>query len=305
MAELLASIILPVRNDRGRHLRELIAALERQTLPRDRFELVIGDDGSTDGSLDNIATEDGWIRVVRGEASNAYTARNRAAAIARAPVLVFVDSDCVPEPEWLERGIAALEDADAAAGLIRFTLPERRTIWTLIDIDSTKDHERQVEQSNAETANLFVRRELFDLIGGFDDDEPGHGDFDFAIRCVEAGGKLVFARDAMVWHPTRDSGRSFLGNVWEMHRSYAAREARARRKPLGLKLRWWVPFVMHARWRLRSGRSLGLDKRWLGENEVPPRLRDNLRAVPLLYVLLPYLQGAAQIRGWYDGVRTR
>jgi GT2 family glycosyltransferase len=171
-------------------------------------------------------------------------------------------------------------------------------------MDTTKDHRREVAIGNAETANLFVKRDFFERIGGFDDTIPEHGDFDFALRAVEAGGSLEYKPEVVVWHPTRDTARPFLRMVWIMHRWYAAREARAGRTPLGLKLRWWVP-PMHARWRRRSGRSLGLDRWWLGENGVTPRLRDDVRAVPIIYLLMPALAGAAQLRGWWDGRRLQ
>jgi len=300
----LVSVIVPVRNDRGAHLRTLLEALEAQTLPSSSFEIVIGDDGSTDGSTDRLATDDGWVRVLAGPPRNSYAARNRAARGARAQVLAFCDSDCRPEPHWLEAGLAAIEDADLAAGRIRFIVPERRTIWTLIDMDTTKNHEREFEIGNAETANLFVRREVYERIGGFDDTIPEHGDFDFALRAVASGAKLVYAPHAEAWHPTRDTARPFLKMAWIMHRWYAAREVRAGRRPLGLKLRWWVPFI-HMRWRRRSGRSLGLDRHWLGQNGVRPRLRDDLLAVPLIYLLLPWFEGLAQLRGWFDGRRLR
>jgi GT2 family glycosyltransferase len=296
----LVSVIVPVRNDRGAHLRTLLEALASQTLPRSSFEVVIGDDGSTDGSTEGLPTTDGWVRVLGGPPRNSYAARIRAARAAVAPVLAFCDSDCRPEPNWLEAGLAALEEADLAAGRIRFVVPERRTIWTLMDMDATKDHEREVQIANAETANLFVRREVYERIGGFDDTIPEHGDFDFALRAVASGARLVYAPDAQAWHPTRDTAGPFLKMAWIMHRWYAAREVRAGRRPLALKLRWWIPFI-HARWRRRSGRSLGLDRHWLGQNGVQPRLRDNVLAVPLLYLVLPWFAGLAQLRGCLDG----
>lgn len=300
------SVIVPVRNDRGGHLRALVDALGRQTLARDRFEVVVGADGSTDGSADGVATADGWVRVVHGPPRNSYAARNMAVAGARpARVLAFVDSDCIPDPTWLEEGIAALADADAAAGGITFSLPERKTVWTLIDIETTKDHEGEVKIANAETANLFVRREFFDAVGGFDDTIPEHGDFEFARRTVERGGRLIYAPAAHCFHPARSSGRAYLKMVWIMHRWYAAREVRAGRRPLGLTVRWWVPLVAHLKWRRDQGRSLRLDRRRLGANGLRPRLRDDLRALPLLYVFLPYFAGAAQVRGFFDGRRLR
>jgi len=308
VGQIRASVIVPVRNDRGQHLAALLEALSKQTIPRESFEIVIGDDGSTDGSTDGLATVDGWVRVVRGPARNSYAGRNRAVRAAKGRILAFCDSDCVPEPDWLERGIARLESEAGdvvAAGAIRFLVPERRTVWTLADMDSTKNHEREVEIGNAETANLFVSRKLFDRLGGFDETIPEHGDFDFARRSLAAGAQLVYAPDALVWHPTRDDRKAFLKMVWVMHRWYAAREARAGRRPLGLKFRWWIPVAPHAFWRKRSGRSLALDRRWLSENGVCPTWRDNLKALPVLYFVMPYYGGAAQLRGWRDGRALR
>ncbi len=302
---LLATVVVPVRNDRGAHLRRLLDALERQTVPRDRFEVVIGDDGSDDGSTAGLATGDGRVRVEAGPPRNSYAARNRAARAARASVLAFCDSDVLPEPTWLEEGLRALEDADAAAGGIRFELPERPTVWTLIDIETTKDHERQVRAANAETANLFVRRELYESVGGFDDTLPEHGDFDFAERAVAAGGRLAYAPKALVRHPTRDTPRPFLRMLWVMNRWYAVRAARAGRRPAAVKLRCWVPLVSVARGRRRLGYPLLLDGALLGANGFRPRLHHHLAALPLVYLVLPYLRNVAQLVGWIQGRRLR
>jgi glycosyltransferase involved in cell wall biosynthesis len=299
--ELVAAVVVPVR-DGGDDLRRLLEALAAQTVPPARFEVLVADDGSVD-DLAQLTEPYANVRLLRGPRRNAYAARNRAASVARAPVLVFCDADCRPGPRWLESGLAALEHAELAAGLIRFAVPERRTVWSLLDVDTFKDHARQVQAANAETANLFVSRELFERAGGFADDEPAHGDFDFVQRCVALGGRLVYAPEADVEHPTRDRARPFLRNVWEMHRSYAAREARAGRLPDGLKLRSWVPLVQPLRARRRFGRSLRLDRRRLSECGVQPRLAEDLAALPLMYLLLPYVGGAAQLRGWRDARR--
>ncbi len=297
-------MIVPTRNGR-RYLPGLVDALAAQSIGRARFEVIVGDDGSTDGSTDGLATEGGWIRVAAGPPQNSYAARNRAARLASAPVLAFCDADCRPDPTWLEAGLAALERAELVAGEIVFSLPDRPTIWTYLDIDTFKDHERQVRNANAETANLFVRRGVFEKIGGFDDSLPEHGDFEFVARCVAAGHLLVYEPTARVEHPTRDQATPFLRTVWIMHRWYAARETRAGRRPDGLKLRSWVPIVQTLRARQRHRRSLGLDRRRFGEHGITVRARDNAFALPLIYIVVPYLGGAAQLRGWYDGRHLR
>lgn len=298
------SVIVPARNA-GADLRGLLDALSRQTLAHERFEVVIGDDGSTDGSTEGLATDDGWVRVAPGPPRNSYAARNRAVAASCAPVLAFCDADCRPEPDWLEAGLAALKDAGVVAGLVRFLAPERLTVWTLLDVDMFLDQERSVQANAAVTANLFLRRELFDSVGGFDDSLPEHGDYDLAARTVEAGARLVYAGAPVVWHPTRDAARPILRKVWVMNRWYATRTVRSGGRPHGLKLRSWVPLVQPLRARRRFGRSIRPDRKRVAESGLKPRLRDDLKALPLMYVLMPYFAGLAQLVGWWEGRRSR
>jgi glycosyltransferase involved in cell wall biosynthesis len=298
------SVIVPVRNGRD-DLRRLIEALSRQTMPRHEFELVIGDDGSSDGSTEGLETDDGWIRVEAGPPRNSYAARNRAVRASLGSILAFCDADCRPEPDWLECGVAALAHADVVAGRIRFELPQRRTVWTLLDMDSSKDHEREVRNGTAETANLFLRRELFDTVGGFEEEIPEYGDFDFVARSVAGGATLVFAPDVVAWHPTRDRAKPFLRAQWIYSRGYAANESRSGRIPAGIKLRAWIPLIQPMRARRGWGRSFGPDRKWLGENGVAPSRSETLKALPIMYLLVPYLRGVAQLLGWLDGRRLR
>lgn len=295
-----ASVILPVR-DGARFLRRLIPALRAQTLPNERFEIIIADDGSRDGLIDGIALEDDWLRVSRGEPANAYAARNRAAKLARGRVLAFIDADCIPAPNWLEAGIKALETADMVAGRIRFIVPARRTVWTLLDIETTKNQERHVTLGNAETANLFVRRDTFEKLEGFDPSLPSHGDFDFANRCVRDGGKLLYCPEALVQHPTRDTCRPFLRAFWDANHSYGSRVARNGGIPYGRKFRSWVPLVQTIRSRRRFGMSLGLDRSWMNANGIQPSLTEQVKTLPLIYLGLPYMAATAQTLGSFSG----
>jgi glycosyltransferase involved in cell wall biosynthesis len=300
----LVSVIVPVRNGRTDLLR-LLEALGRQTVPRDRFELVIGNDGSSDGSTDGLETPDGLVRVAAGPPRNSYAARNRAVRASRAPILAFCDSDCVPEPEWIESGIAALRKTDIVAGRVRFDVPQCRTVWTLLDMDASKDHEREVRNATAETANLFLRRTLFDRVGGFEAEIPEFGDFDFVQRCVAEGAELSYGPDVVVWHPTRNRAKPFLRAQWIYSRGYGAREGREGRVPQGLRLRALVPVVQPLRARRGWGRTVGPDRKWLGANGVEPTAAENAKALPIMYLLLPYLRATAQFVGWVDGRRLR
>jgi glycosyltransferase involved in cell wall biosynthesis len=301
----LVSVIVPVRNGSD-DVRALLACLARQTVDRESFEVIVGDDGSTDAGLDELETGDGHVRVSQGPPLNSYAARNRAVRESHAQVLAFCDADCRPEDDWLERGLAALRETDVVAGRIRFFPPKRRSVWALIDMDGSKDHELQVRDNNAETANLFLRRELFDRVGGFDDTITEHGDFDFAERCVAAGAELSYASDVVVWHPVRTSGRSVLRAQWIYSRGYAERATRDGKRPDGLKLRNWVPIVQPVRARRRYGKSvLGPDARWLAEHGVRATPGERVASLPIMYLVVPYLRGVAQLRGWWAARRRR
>src|SRR5688500_4083543 len=98
---------------RREFLPSLIASLERQTLAPDRFEVVIADNGTTDGSAELLAelaaTSPLDIRVVRNEENRGPApGRNLAWRAARAPLVAFTDDDCEPTPGWLEEGLRAL-----------------------------------------------------------------------------------------------------------------------------------------------------------------------------------------------------
>lgn len=289
---------MPTR-DGGAAVGDLLAALAAQTLPRDRFEVVVGDDGSSDASTAAVATDDGWVRVAPGPPRNSYAARNRAARLARAPALAFCDVDCRPDPTWLEAGLAALAEAPVVGGRVHFLVPTRTTVWTLLTLDMFLDQEEELARGRGLGGNLFVARALFEKLGGFDESLPSGGDSDFVGRAVDAGSRVVFAPAAVVWHPTHDSARPFLRRIWFQSRWRSVRLARAGIRPYGLRLRWWIPAVSKGRERRRTGRPLLLDRRRLLAAGVAPRGRDDVKALPILYLVVPYVAALAQVWGWW------
>src|SRR5579884_853049 len=181
------TVVVPVRDMDG--LGELAAALRGQSLGVDRFEVVIADDGSR-RPLD-VEPDGEWLRVDRAAPANSYAARNRGARLARGRVLAFCDADCRPAPDWLEHGLAAVDDgAGLVAGEVRPRRPRRVTAWALLDADDSFNQERVVAEGYALGGNVFVRRDVFDRLGGFDETRPSGGDFELARRAVSAGERL-------------------------------------------------------------------------------------------------------------------
>ena len=291
--------------DAGPDLVTLVRSLAGQTLPRSRFEVLIADDGSKDGSATSLDGDVGWLRVLAGPPVNPYAARNRAASEAQGRVLAFCDADCRPEPDWLARGVAALDGADLVAGSVLFTPPERKTVWALVDTETFLDQERAVRAGRAVTANLFVGRTLFEREGGFDGTLANGGDHEFVSRCVGNGARLAYAAEVVVWHPTRASARAFIGKVWTVNRRHGIRVSRRGERPSGAGFRGWVPILQTLRNRVGAGRPLALERRRLDASGILVTTWDRARALPVIYLVVPYVGAAAQLVGWWQGRRLR
>jgi GT2 family glycosyltransferase len=171
------------------------------------------------------------------------------------------------------------------------------------------DQQRNVELSQAVTANLIVTRAAFDSIGGFDPSLPSGGDYDFVRRAVGAGMRLVYCATAVVHHPTLDDRRAFLRKVWTTNRWSAARHARNRharnREPLDpAAIVTFVPFVGAAVARHRALRpALRLCRARIESAGARLSRGGELGAIALLYFVVCYVAGIGRVQGWLEGMR--
>jgi glycosyltransferase involved in cell wall biosynthesis len=193
-----ASVIVSARNAAAT-VGATVAALAAQDADVP-YEVIVVDNGSTDDTAEIVARAGSAVRLVRKEPSRVGEARNRGVAAARGNLLAFTDSDCVPEPDWLRAGVRALADSDLVQGRV---LPDPAAVRTPFDRSVTI----QREYGLYETANLFVRRELFERLDGFEDwlpervvSRPLGEDVWFAWRARRAGARTAFCDDALVHH---------------------------------------------------------------------------------------------------------
>ncbi len=115
------SVLIPHYDDLE-NLRICLDLLNRQTLPRESFEVIVADNNSPVGLAAVSAVVAGRARLVTAPEKGAGPARNVAAAHAHASYLAFIDSDCRPAADWLERGLAALAGADIVGGAVNVTV---------------------------------------------------------------------------------------------------------------------------------------------------------------------------------------
>lgn len=200
------SVIIPVRDDLAR-LRECVACLLAEPNRERLGEILIVDNGSA-APISKEWDATGRVRVLRCEGGGSYAARNAALEAASGTVLAFTDSDCMPAADWLESGLRALDDSacDIAAGRVEVFPqdPARPTAVECYEMIYAFPQAGYVAHEHfGVTANLFVRRAVFEAVGSFNAELYSGGDREWGRRAHDAGFLLLYAETAVVRHPAR------------------------------------------------------------------------------------------------------
>jgi GT2 family glycosyltransferase len=205
-----ASVVIPHYNDPAA-LDLCLTALEAQSFPRDRFEIIVADNASPCGIDAVRAVVRDRARLVEVPEQGAGPTRNGGAAVADGKWLAFTDSDCVPQPGWLEAGLRALERVDIVGGSMTVLVDRSRPLTPAeaFELVFAFDNQTYVEKKHfSVTANLFVRKADFERVGGF---RTGVSeDQEWCLRARAMGLRITYAADAEVGHPARTSWADFL-----------------------------------------------------------------------------------------------
>ena len=220
--EPLVSIITPFFNA-DKFFEQTYNCVINQTFPW--FEWIIVDDGSTDIAsieiLEHFVRMDPRIRLLRQDNVGPAAARNRAAAEAKAEIIIFLDADDLIEPTYSETLFWALytnpDCAWAYSNSIGFYA--QRYVWN-ISFSAEK-----LLRENFLNNSAAIRKSVFLAVNGFDE-QPRlmHEDWAFWIKLLAAGHKPVKTADFGFWYRRLDSGR-----MSQVNENTQAQEQTARR----------------------------------------------------------------------------
>ncbi|QDV43148.1 4,4'-diaponeurosporenoate glycosyltransferase [Stieleria neptunia] len=214
---LLVTVVVPARNEEER-IGDCLRALENQSLPRQQYEIVVVDNGSTDGTRAAVARS--TARLLEEPKPSAYHARNLAIRSTDSEWLAFTDADCIPHRDWLENLLASasINDAWIVGGLTRYDIVNDNLGNRLLCETHQPDQLRETIESYHCVAggNMFVRRAAFEQLGLFRVVRSG-SDIEFSKRLAAAGFPSVFAENAVVRH------QCDLSNWEYLRRSYRIR----------------------------------------------------------------------------------
>lgn len=216
----LVSVIVPVFNAEG-SLRPLFESLLAQTYPHQLIEIVLVDNGSTDGSvllLKEFSDASGIKVKLVDELirQGSYAARNKGIDHSNGDILAFTDADCIPNTEWISNAVRQLSDGGSATilgGKVELVTGDRQkpTAVEMFEMIFAFPQKDNITKSGySVTANMITWRSAFASVGLFDSKLRSKGDFDWCIRAREHGYQVTYADDVCVTHPARSSLKEII-----------------------------------------------------------------------------------------------
>ena len=211
-----AAVVVPAYNA-ARHISSLLDALAAQTVPA---EIVVIDDGSTDGTGDAART---WavlhptiqVRVLSQVNQGPAVARNLGARSCAGGIILFTDSDCIPQADWIAQMLAPFSAAGVAGVQGSYRSHQRELAARFAQIEIEERYDRMMRGDSIDFIGTYAaayRRSVFLAEGGFDARFPmaSGEDVEFSFRLAERGFRLVFQPSAIVSHRHPDTFAKYL-----------------------------------------------------------------------------------------------
>ncbi|MBE2220043.1 MAG: glycosyltransferase family 2 protein [Anaerolineae bacterium] len=218
------SIIIPHFNDSER-LACCLHALENQTYPTERYEIIVVDNGSDEPPL-SVISQHPHSQLVVETKPGSYAARNKGLTMAKGEVIAFTDSDCLPQVDWLEKGENALlhhDNIGVVAGQVNLFAadPNAPTVAEIYEQLSAFPIENFVKFWHfGVTANLFTRRKLIEAVGEFNSTLKSGGDLEWGRRVYAAGYEIFYGADVIVNHPALNNTKAIYSKKRRVHGGY-------------------------------------------------------------------------------------
>lgn len=220
------SIVIPVKNG-GSLLVNCLESLSRLDYPRDKYEVIIVDGGSTDGSRE-LAKKLGAL-VVDNKKGTVSPGRNRGFAAARGDFIVFSDADCVMDQDWLKNALKYFKDSKVGGvGGVEFNPPNGKEFSRAVEyvFRSTTSFTKTIHTDNFQGCqevkhipgcNAFYRREVLERIMPLNETLLTAEDVELSRQVRIAGYKLLRVSDVRLCHHRRNTMR----NLWRQMYRYA------------------------------------------------------------------------------------
>jgi glycosyltransferase involved in cell wall biosynthesis len=240
------SIVVPAYQAAG-SIARCVEALAQQTVDRERYEVIVIDDGSTDGTAEQ-ARQAGADHILSAPHHGPATARNAGVAVAQGEIVLFTDADCEPAPDWLARMTTPFLDptVDGAKGTYRTR--QQALVARFVQLEYEHKYDKMRAQRTIDFVDTYAaayHRRVLAGGEGFDPHFPRASgeDVEFSYRVSRQGRRLVFVPNAFVFHRHVDTvaryvARKYYVGFWRvrMYRLHPDKAVSDSHTPQTLKL---------------------------------------------------------------------
>src|SRR5215469_15482928 len=206
------SIIIPTFNGAAR-IGRCLEALLPQTAAINA-EILVVDDGSTDGTGDVVSRYPG-VRLISQANAGPAAARNRGALEAQGTIILFTDDDCVAATDWLASMIRPFEDSDVVGVKGAYRTRQKALVARFVQADYEDRYRLMATLPEIDFIDTYAaafRRDRFLEMNGYDTSFPVAcaEDIELSYRMSERGWKMKFVPAALVYHTHPDTFWTYM-----------------------------------------------------------------------------------------------
>jgi lipopolysaccharide/colanic/teichoic acid biosynthesis glycosyltransferase/GT2 family glycosyltransferase len=246
------SVIIPAYNCE-KTVGATLEALKGQDFPRDQFEIILVDDGSLDNTRE-VVKKYPEVRYFWQNNRGPSAARNYGARQAAGEIILFTDSDCVPEPCWLQKMTAPFDNPEIVGVKGAYLTKQKERVARFCQ----KEFEERYRLLSrfeyidfVDSYSAAFRKDAFLGVGGFDTSFPlaNNEDVELSYKLAVKGYKMVFVPDARVYHTHSASWVRYLRvkftrAYWRMlvYKKYPGKAVRDTYTPFSLRIQFICTF---------------------------------------------------------------
>lgn len=205
------SVVIPTYKN-WHDLKKCLDALSTQSLHESEYEVIVVNNDPGGDIPDWLGLPKRWKLALETKPGS-YAARNKGAEMAEGEIIAFTDSDCIPDRNWLKQAVNKFDRrlCDLIGGEVEiFRAKNGKKLPWLYEREFAFKQSITVEQGKSVTANLFIKKEVFEKMGGFNTSIKSMGDWLFTGQCHDAGYKIIYDPDCIVRHPARRTFRKLM-----------------------------------------------------------------------------------------------
>ena len=194
------SVVIPVKNDEG-NIFKCLSSLVHLSYPSEQFEVIVVDNGSTDGTLAVVEGFRSSLPLCILVRPNIYISalRNAGVLVARGEWIAFLDSDCETKPDWLLEAQKAISEGIVGVFGSFYVIPPGSS-WIARTWYGEREWKPKGEISYLPAGNLFIKKQNFEALGGFNANIQTNEDFELCERARHAGFSVLCIPEVGVIH---------------------------------------------------------------------------------------------------------